>query len=105
MKVREVILHTGPIPIVSPLRLFLDSINFPADNVTERVTWKFRGGGKVQQILYDATLSVFKIEFYGLIKFIHCLQDTVFKHTSLELLNCLVSSDTNLKKFQSIKPC
>ena len=56
IKVREVIPHTGPIPIVIPLRLFLDDINFPADNVTARVTWKFRGGGKVQQILYDATL-------------------------------------------------
>ena len=55
IKVREVIPHTGPIPIVIPLRLFLDDINFPADNVTARVTWKFRGGGKVQQILYDAT--------------------------------------------------
>ena len=54
-EVREVIPHTGPIPIVIPLRLFLDDINFPAD-VTARVTWKFRGGGKVQQILYDATL-------------------------------------------------
>ena len=56
IKVREVIPHTGPIPIVIPLRLFLDDINFPADNVTARVTWKFRGGGKVQQILYDALL-------------------------------------------------
>ena len=56
IKVREVIPHTGPIPIVIPLRLFLDDINFPADNVTARVTWKFRGGGKEQQILYDATL-------------------------------------------------
>ena len=56
IKVREVIPHTGPIPIVIPLRLFLDDINFPADNVTARVTWKFRGGEKVQQILYDATL-------------------------------------------------
>ena len=44
IKVREVISHTGPIPIVIPLRLFLDDINFPADNVTARVTWKFRGG-------------------------------------------------------------
>ena len=49
MKVREVIPHTGPIPIVIPLRLFLD-------DVSARVTWKFRGGGKVQQILYDAIL-------------------------------------------------
>ena len=56
IKVREVISHTGPIPIVIPLRLFLDDINFLADNVTARVTWKFRGGEKVQQILYDATL-------------------------------------------------
>ena len=75
MKVRELIPHIGPIPIVIPLRLFLDDINFPADNVTARVTWKFRGGGKVQQILYDATrmpLSVFKIEFHGVIKFIVC---------------------------------
>ena len=73
IKVREVIPHTGPIPIVIPLRLFLDDINFPADNVTARVTWKFRGGGKVQQILYRTMLlSVFKIEFHGLIKFIVC---------------------------------
>ena len=56
IKVREVIPHTGPIPIIIPLRLFLDDINFPVDNVTARVTWKFRGGEKVQQILYDATL-------------------------------------------------
>ena len=100
MKVREVIPHTGPIPIVIPLRLFLDDINFPADNVTARVTRKFRGGGKVQQILYDATLR-----FQNWVSWpdkIHCLQDTVFKHTSLELLNCLVYSDTNLKNFQSI---
>ena len=83
MKVREVIPHIGPIPIVIPLRLFLD-INFPADNVTARVTWKFRGGGKVQQILYDAILR-----FQNRVSWpdkIHCLQDTGFKHTSLELL-------------------
>ena len=29
MKVREVMPHVGPIPIVIPLRLFLDDINFP----------------------------------------------------------------------------
>ena len=101
IKVREVIPHTDPIPIVIPLRLFLDYINFPADNVTARVTWKFHGGGKVQQILYDATLH-----FQNWVSWpdkIHCLQDTGFKHTSLELLNCLVCSDTNLKNFQSIK--
>ena len=49
MKVRDVIPDIGPIPIVIPLRLFLDDINFPADNVTARVAWKFRGGEKVQQ--------------------------------------------------------
>ena len=57
MKVREVIPHIAPIPILIPLRLFLDDVNFPADNVTARVTWKFRGGEKVQQILqYDVIL-------------------------------------------------
>ena len=56
MKVREVIPHIAPIPIVIPLRLFLDDVNFPADNVTARVTWKFRVGDKVQQILYDVIL-------------------------------------------------
>ena len=39
MKVREVIPHIGPIPIVIPLKLFLEGINFLADNVTSRVTW------------------------------------------------------------------
>ena len=88
MKVREVIPHIGPIPIVIPFRLFLDDINFPADNVTARVTWKFRGGGKVQQILYDVILR-----FQNWVSWpdkIHCLQDTGFKQISLELLNCLV---------------
>ena len=47
MKVREAIPHIGPIPIVVPLMLFLDDISFRADNVTARVTWKFRGGEKV----------------------------------------------------------
>ena len=56
MKVREVIPHIGPIPILMPLRLFLDDINFPADNVTARVTWKFRRGEKVERILYDVIL-------------------------------------------------
>ena len=31
MKVREVIPHIGPIPIVNPLKLFLESIEFFAD--------------------------------------------------------------------------
>ena len=38
MKVREVIPHIGPIPIVIPLKLFLEGIDFLADNVTSRVT-------------------------------------------------------------------
>ena len=53
---REVIPHIGPIHILISLRLFLDDINFPADNVTACVTWKFRAGEKVQQILYDVIL-------------------------------------------------
>ena len=38
MKVREVIPQIGPIPIVIPLKLFLEGIDFLADNVTSRVT-------------------------------------------------------------------
>ena len=38
MKVREVIPHIGPIPIVILLKLFLEGIDFLADNVTARVT-------------------------------------------------------------------
>ena len=38
MKVREVIPHIGPIPIIIPLKLFLEGIDFLADNVTSRVT-------------------------------------------------------------------
>ena len=38
MKIREVIPHIGPIPIVIPLKLFLGGIDFLADNVTSRVT-------------------------------------------------------------------
>ena len=71
MKVRDVIPHTGPIPIVIPLRLFLDDINFSADDVTARVTWKFRGGGKCSKFCAIPS-SVFKIEFHGLRKFIVC---------------------------------
>ena len=50
-------------------------------------------------------LSVFKIEFHGLIKFIFCKIQVSNIGIALELLNCLVYSDTNLKNFQSIKPC
>ena len=38
MKVREVIPYIGSIPIVIPLKLFLEGIDFLADNVTSRVT-------------------------------------------------------------------
>ena len=43
MKVREVIPHIGPIPIVIPLRLFLDDINFPRIMLRARcveVSWR-----------------------------------------------------------------
>ena len=49
MEVGEVIPHIGPVPIVIPLWLFIDVINFPADNVTARVAWKLRVREKVQQ--------------------------------------------------------
>ena len=47
--IREVIPHIGPIPIIIPLKLFLEGIDFLTDNVTSRVAWKLRGGGKVQK--------------------------------------------------------
>ena len=47
--VREVLPHIGPIPIIIPLKLFLEGIDFLKDNVTSRVAWKLRGGGKVQK--------------------------------------------------------
>ena len=47
--VREVIPHIGPIPIIIPLKLFLEGIDFLTDNVSSRVAWKLRGGGKVQK--------------------------------------------------------
>ena len=47
--VREVLPHIGPIPIIIPLKLFLEGIDFLTDNVTSRVAWKLRGGGKVQK--------------------------------------------------------
>ena len=49
--VREVIPHIGPIPIIIPLKLFLEGIDFLTDNITSRVAWKLRGGGKVQNML------------------------------------------------------
>ena len=35
--VREVLPHIGPIPIIIPLKLFLEGIDFLTDNVTSRV--------------------------------------------------------------------
>ena len=46
---RELIPHIGPLPIIIPLKLFLDRIGFPADNISSLVAWKFRGGIKVQK--------------------------------------------------------
>ena len=42
---REVLPNIGPIPIIIPLKLFLEGIDFLTDNVTSRVAWKLRGGG------------------------------------------------------------
>ena len=47
--VGEVIPHIGPIPIIIPLKLFLEGIDFITDNITSRVAWKLRGGGNVQK--------------------------------------------------------
>ena len=46
---RELIPHIGPLPIIIPLKLFLDRIGFPADNISSLVAWKFSGGIKVQK--------------------------------------------------------
>ena len=40
---RELIPHIGPLSMVIPLKLFLERIGFPADNISSRVAWKFRG--------------------------------------------------------------
>ena len=48
IKLRELITHIGPIPIVIPLKLFLERAGLPADNISSRVAWKFHGGAKVQ---------------------------------------------------------
>ena len=50
IKFRERITHIGPIPIVIPLKLFLERAGLPADNISSRVAWKFRGGAKVQNM-------------------------------------------------------
>ena len=41
--------YIGPLPIVISLKLFLERIGFPADNISSRVAWKFRGEIKVQK--------------------------------------------------------
>ena len=46
---RKLIPFIGPLPIVIPLKLFLNRICFPADNISLHVAWKFRGGIKVQK--------------------------------------------------------
>ena len=46
-KHRELLPHIGPLPIVIPLKLFLERIGFPADNISSRVAWTFRGRAKV----------------------------------------------------------
>ena len=42
----ELLPHIGPLPIVIPLKLFLERIGFPADNISSRVAWTFRGERK-----------------------------------------------------------
>ena len=49
--VRELIPHIGPVPIVIPLKLLLEDIDFPADNVSSRVTWKIREEEKSKNLL------------------------------------------------------
>ena len=51
---RELISHIGPLPFAIPLKLFLERIGFPADNISLRITWKFRGGVKVQKYVGSA---------------------------------------------------
>ena len=47
-ELRELIPHIGPLAIVIPPKIFLERVGFPADNISSRVAWKFRGGIKVQ---------------------------------------------------------
>ena len=49
IKVGERIPHISRLPTVIPLKLFVERIRFLADNFSSRVTWKFRGGMKVQK--------------------------------------------------------
>ena len=41
-----------------PLKLFLERIDFPADNISSSVAWKFRGGVKVQKHVRSARVAM-----------------------------------------------
>ena len=56
MKVREVIPHDGPIPIVIPLRLFLDDINFPRIMLPRALRGSFVEGRKCRNMPAVRTL-------------------------------------------------
>ena len=57
IKLRELLPHIGPFPIVIPLSYFRSywfsaakETSFPPeDDIFSRVAWKFRGGAKVQK--------------------------------------------------------
>ena len=46
---RGLIPHIGPLTIVIPLKLSLERIGFPEDNISLRVAWKFRGVIELQR--------------------------------------------------------
>ena len=58
IKLGERIPHISLLPIVIPLKLFVERIGFPADNFSSRVTWKFRGGMKVQKNVGSARVAI-----------------------------------------------
>ena len=41
-----------------PQKLFLERIDFPADNISSSVAWKFRGGVKVQKHVRSARVAM-----------------------------------------------
>ena len=53
---RELIPHIGPLTIAIRLKLFLERIGFPADNISSRVAWKFREVIKLQKHVGSATV-------------------------------------------------
>ena len=57
-ELRELIPHIGPLPIVIPPKIFLERVGFPADNISSRVAWKFRGGIKVQKHVGRARVAM-----------------------------------------------